>query len=299
MCFTFYIHCFGQQNLLNNKTLPYENDVPKVINSLKQKNPTAANLVELGNLYFTIENFRNALKYYESALSIKQEDELIYKIALVNEKLGRYYKALNHYKILWQKDSLNTFLTYRISKLQIRMGAYTKAQKHLKYLMNKDSTHPVYPYKMGLIHSRKDEYDSAIDYFLKAFEIDSTYIDVIYQLAKSFDHLRIKDSTDLFIKSGLNLDPDHKNLNRIKINKLRRDKKYEAAIKILLKLDSLYPLEYYNAKMLGICNFNSDRYEEAKKWFKVASKIDPEDYDSNTYLGHILFEQKQFEKALI
>ena len=100
LCFAFSIHCFGQQNSFNSNTLPYENDIPKIIKSLKEKSPSVSNWVELGNLYFNIENYRNALKYYESALSIKKEDELIYKIALVNEKLGRHNQALNHYKTL-------------------------------------------------------------------------------------------------------------------------------------------------------------------------------------------------------
>lgn len=289
----------GQQNLVNFDLSSDKKNITEIIKRLKKKDPTASNLVELGDLYYSIENYRNALKQYNIALSIEQNDTILYKVALVNEKLGQRKKALKQYEYLWEKDSLNLSLTYRISKLQILIGEYPKAQRHLLKLMERDSTHPVYPYKLGLIHTFKKEYDSAIDHFLKAFKIDSTYIDVIYQLAKSFRHLNIKDSTNLFIKTGLQIDPNHKNLNRLKINILRRDKEYETAIELLLKQDSLYPSELYNAKMLGICNFNLERYEKAKKWFEISAQIDPFDYQPNTYLGHIFLKQKDSEKAFI
>ena len=86
------------------------------------------------------------------------------------------------------------------------IGEYSNAKRHILKLLERDSSHPVYQYKLELIHSFKNEYDSAIDHFLKVFKIDSTYIDVIYQLAKSFRHINFKDSTNLFIKTGLQID---------------------------------------------------------------------------------------------
>jgi len=221
----------------------------------------------------------------------------IYKVALTSERLKKYPKALELYFELWNKDTLNNLLQYRISKLQMRLGQYQKAFKNLESLKARDPEHPIYPYQMGLIETLDLDYSKAINYFLEAYDRDSLNIDVIYQLANSYNKLKIQDSTALFISRGLKLDPVHKNLNRIKINKLNREEKYEEAIVLLLQQDSLYPYEYFNTKMLGLCYYKTEAYEEAAKWFRESYRNNPEDFNSWTYLGHIAKQKGDLQKA--
>ena len=61
-----------------------------------------------------------------------------------------------------------------------------------------------------------------------------------------------------FTDIGLRLDSLHINLNRLKINELFRNKKYNKAIVRLKKLDSILPNNLYNKKMLGRSYFNID-----------------------------------------
>ena len=58
-----------------------------------------------------------------------------------------------------------------------------------------------------------------IDSFLEAYEVDSTHIKSLYQLANSYYKLKDKDSTSLFLEKGLELEPYHMNLNKLKVMK--------------------------------------------------------------------------------
>lgn len=268
------------------------------VDSLKKAPLNSENLIKLGDLYYSIENYNQAQKFYDHALKLDSTDLHRYKVAKISERQKKYQKALDLYFVLWNKDTLNTVLQYRISKLQMRLGRYQKAFKNLKSLKVKNPDHPIYPYQMGLIQTLEYEYSKSIDYFLESFEKDSLFIDVIFQLANSFNKLNIQDSTTLFLNKGLKLDPVHQNLNRIKINRLKKEEKYHEAIGRLLQQDSLYPNEFYNTKMLGLCYFKIGAYEEAKTWFKESFQNNREDFNSLTYLGHIALQEGKIENAL-
>lgn len=154
------------------------------------------------------------------------------------------------YNEVWKKDSLNNLLQYRIVKLEMRLRNYKKALDILKTLKSRDTTHPIYPYKMSLIKTLDYEYSKAIDFFLESYKRDDRNIDAIYQLTNAFNKLQIEDSTALFVERGLSIRPRAQTLIELKINRLSKEKKYDEAIAILLKHYSLYPDEFYNAKML-------------------------------------------------
>jgi len=50
--------------------------------------------------------------------------------------------------------------------------------------------------------------------------------------------------------------------------------------------------------MLGITYFHLGNYDTAKKWFLEAFQLNFEDYNSQTYLGHIEFNMGNYEDAL-
>lgn len=275
------------------------NSIQTTIDSLEKAPVTPINLTHLGNLFSSIESYRKAEIYYQKALELDSTNLNRFKLAEISEKLKKYPKALNLYNEVWKKDSLNNLLQYRLAKLEMRLRNYKKAFDILNSLNARDTTHPVYPYQMGLIKTLDYEYSKAIDFFLESYKRDSLNIDAIYQLTNAFNKLKIEDSTALFMKRGLKLVPEHENLNRIKINRLSKEKKYEEAITLLLKQDSLYPNEFFNTKMLGICYFKIEAYDKAVPWFKRATQNNPEDYTSSTYLGHIALKKGKLEEALI
>lgn len=123
------------------------------------------------------------------------------------------------------------------------------------------------------------------------------HINAIIKLAVSFNSLKDKDSTQIFVEKGLLINENQITLLKLKVNQLFRDKNYRTSLPLLLKLDSISPNDSYPISMLGKVHYNLKNYDEAKKYFKILSRKDIENFKSYTYLGHIAMEQKQFTLA--
>ena len=138
-----------------------------------------------------------------------------------------------------------------------------------------------------------------INSFIATYTKDTTHFRAISRLAKSFQKLNDKDSTQLFVDKGLTLRKNDIDLNKLKINQLYKDEQYLEAIPLLKNLDTIDKKETYSMAMLGRVYFNLDSLEQAKKVFTKLSFIDREDFKANTYLGDIGLKQKDYNAALM
>ena len=252
-----------------------------------------------GDNYYAMEYFEKAAFQYKKASEKEENKGILLRLGKTYEKLGHYKKALAVYQSSIKKDSTNQVIKFRLSKILLRYKRVNSALKNLKELTEKDTINPNYPYYLGIGYKLKKNYTSAITYFLKAFERDSMHLKNIIQLASQYDRYYKKDSTKIFIEKGLSIDPENKTLNRLKINQLRRDKKYQLAIDLLLEQEIIHENEFYNAKMLGICYFNLDALQHAKNWFDIAKDRNEKDFKTWTYLGDINVMNKNYHKAIV
>ncbi len=252
-----------------------------------------------GDSYYAMEYFEKAVSQYKMALEKQENNGVHLRLGKTYERLGQHKKALGVYQSALEKDSTNQVIQFRLSKILLRYKRVNSALKNLKELTEKDTTNPNYPYYFGIGYKLKKNYTSAITYFLKAFERDSMHLKNIIQLASHYDRYYKKDSTKIFIEKGLLIDPENKTLNRLKINQLRRDKKYQLAIDLLLEQEIIHENEFYNAKMLGICYFNLDDLQRAENWFLIAKDRNKNDFKTWTYLGDINVKNKNYHKAIV
>ena len=123
------------------------------------------------------------------------------------------------------------------------------------------------------------------------------HLKAIAKLASSFNKLNDIDSSQIFVEKGLNINKNHINLNRLKINFLYRNKYYSDAIPLLLNLDTIDAKETYSKEMLGRVYYNMDSLEKAKITFNKLKKIDRENFKAYTYLGHISLKEKNYRAA--
>jgi predicted Zn-dependent protease len=254
---------------------------------------------KIGNIYASIDDFKNAIVYYKKSLSFKESYSLQKSLAKAYYKTKQYQKAIQIYESLLMEDSGNLIVQFQLGKLYFTTNDLRKASKTFRTLSQKDSNNPNYHYQLGLISARKKNGDGMLDNFLRAYKSDNTHIKSVYQLAKTFALLRKRDSSRLFTDKGLQLDSLHINLNKLKINELFRNKKYNKAIVRLRILDSISPNDLYNKKMLGRSYFNIDSLNLAAISFKKARALDKEDFKIWTYLGHISKSKKEYRLALL
>ena len=206
---------------------------------------------------------------------------------------------LKIYEEILAKDSLNLVLKYQLGKLYLLTRKPEKAVNTFKHLISKDETNANYSYQLGLSFSIQGKRNLMINSFIDAYKKDTLHLNAIARLATSFNKLKDKDSTKLFVDKGLFLDRNHINLNKLKINQLYRDKKYKEAIPFLLNLDSLDKKETYSKLMLGRTYYNLDSLEQSKKYFKKLYRVDRENFKTQTYLGHIALKEKDYRSAMM
>ena len=249
------------------------------------------------SIFEAIETHKKAIIYYEKALSFKDDYATKVKLGKAYQKLKKYKKAIIVFEDITKSDSENLLVKYRIGRLYLLTNKPQKAKTIFQELIEKDADNANYSYQLGLAYAMLKKRDLKINSFLDAYKKDDEHIKAIYQLAMSYILLRDRDSANIFIERGLVVDINHVPLNKMKANKLYRDKRYLDGIKILEKVDSLKPNVKFTQKMLGRSWYKLKNFEEAKKYFKRAKKIDKSDYKSYTYLGQIALEEKDLRTA--
>lgn len=270
-----------------------------LIQTLKSEPLNNLTLSQLGKVYQDKGDVYNALIHYEKATRTNYSLENRLRLAKLNTLL-QCFKIAEELLIHLKKDfPTNEVIEINLAKLYHRQNKFSNSIRIYKNLANKSPSNLDYTYGLGLAYAGDKKFSTAIDTFLDVYKKDSTHFNAIYQLAKSFYELKIPDSTYVFIHKGNQIRPNHKNLNRIHINQLRRDKSYKDAISVLKIQDSLYPDEFFNKKMFGICLYNNDETEAAETFFKEALTINPNDFKSYTYLGHLALKKGNYKEAFL
>jgi tetratricopeptide (TPR) repeat protein len=252
---------------------------------------------KIGSIYASIDDQKKAIEYFIKSLVIHDSFKVKVLLAKAFHSVRNYKKAIEIYESILENDADNLIITYQLGRLYFSVHNLKRATTIFNTLYQKDPKNPNYQYQLGLISARKADGNGMLDHFLRAYKSDETHVKSIYQLAKIFSLLRKRDSSRLFTNKGLLLDSLHINLNRLKINALFRNKKYNKAIVRLRVLDSLSPNELYNKKMLGRSYFNIDSLNLAEVNFKKGRVLDTEDFKIPLYLGHIYKSKKQYRKA--
>lgn len=252
---------------------------------------------KVGSIYASIDNYKKASLYYEKALELKDDYSVKVRLAKAYKKEEKLQKAIDVYEGVVNNDAENLFIQYQLGKLYAQTKQPAKAIDTFKNIIQQDSTNANYHYRLGIAYGMLKKRNLKINSFLEAYKNDTTHIKSIHHLALAYTLLHDKDSANIFINRGLVVNPNHINLNKLKINNLYREEKFTEAIQFLQRLDTLEPNEHYTQKMLGRSYFNLKKYDEAKKHFNKAIRIDKSDFKAYTYLGDINFEKKKFYKA--
>lgn len=252
---------------------------------------------KIASIYSSIDNYKQASKYYEKALSLNNGYSVKVALGKSYQKEKRLQKAITVFEEITNTDSDNLLIKYQLGKLYLQTKQPKKAKLIFEELLKKDESNANYHYQMAIVYALLKKRDLKINSFLATYKNDNEHIKAIHQLAVAYTLLRDKDSANIFIDRGLKVNTKHIALNKLKINKLYISKKYEDAIALLVKIDSLEPNEHYTKKMLGRSFFKLKDYEKARNNFKKALKIDRADFKSYTYLGDIDFAEKDFKKA--
>ncbi|TCI85192.1 tetratricopeptide repeat protein [Tenacibaculum sp. M341] len=288
----------AQNNIVSIDSLIKTGRYKQALSILDKSEETFKSNSKIAIIYEAIDNHKKASEFYKKALTFKDDYRTKIKLGKSLIKQQKIKEAITLFEEVSVQDENNLFVKYMLGKLYLQRKKAKKAKIIFNELIKKDLRNANYHYQLGLANMLLGEKNKRIDNFLAAYDSDKTHFKAIEKLARVYTKLRDKDSARLFTEKGLYLNPNHINLNRLKINALYLEKKYKQSILLLNRIDSLAPKEHYTNKMLAKCYYQLKDYEKAAKYFSIATKLDYEDFKSHRYLGDIYYEQDKTQKAM-
>ncbi len=259
-------------------------------------NPDAQILKKIADTYQKVGNHSKAIEFYNKVYTMKPSDKVQEEIGKSYQFLGNADKAIEIYETVLMTSPDNLLLKYRLAKLYMNEHKVKKAVKLFKELIQQDPTNPNYHYYLGLAYDKLNK-DSTVGY-LKAFKLDSMHLKSIYQLAKFYEDLDIKDSTTLFIDKGLEINPKSINFNQLKAKDAYYNKEYKTALIHLEKLDTVLGYKtIFTYKLFGLTYLKLEDFKQAETYFLKAKEKDSRDDEVLYNLGLVYANLEEYKKA--
>ncbi|MBJ2174844.1 tetratricopeptide repeat protein [Aureibaculum sp. A20] len=259
------------------------------------KNPTIEVLNKIADIYQKTGNYANAINYYNKIYSLNPSDK-------VKEQLGKCYQYTGNSKKAMQLQSEvlndnpdNLLLQYHLAKLYAANRKTKEAIILLEGLVEKDPENPNYHYELGeaLNKIKKDPTKP----YLEAYRLDTSHVKSMYQLAKYFNKVKVRDSADLFIDKGLEIDSENLNFLQLKAQNEFLKKEYDTTIVYLKRLEALNFKTVFVNKLFGLSYFKNEDYENALLYFNKVKMADFMDTGTLFNIGLVHAAMKEYKKA--
>ena len=198
------------------------------------------NIIEIANCYQSIGDYKNAYTYYKKAIKISPQNNYLYQqLAKCFDNLGETDTAIFFYQEAFNLNPLDFESAYRLANLYKQKEEYKTAinitytflindSTNLRMLklngylnfMNKDYTKAITSFKkcvfqkdtsdftnkyLGYSYFRAGEYMKAKDYLEKAFQKDTSNVELCYILGLSCDYSVYKKSGIQYLSKTIEL----------------------------------------------------------------------------------------------
>lgn len=304
-----------------------------LLNEIDKNDPNyVSSLVQLADLYQVQGLFEVAEQKLLTAKNINP-DELLIDFALgeLYFSIGEYKKSLIYYeKILPRQDKVvQVSIKERLGEAYAATGEYEKALIYFKENKSKD---PDFLYRYGIIAYQADRTDIAIKVWEDVLKIDPAYSTVYPRLAKAYEEdgniqealitakkgiqndefqkelyylagtyafqLGETATSKQFAEHAVALDPDYKDAVLLLIEIYKSDNDYEQIITLLTDIkkqgasDPVYEWE------LAKASIELDRYDDALNHYEDAYNTLNQDSEFLKEYGYFLVEEGMTEKAI-
>ena len=261
------------------------------------KDQNALVLEKTADIYQTIGNYNKAIASYSEALTIEEKSQLKIKLANVYATIGYKNKAIELYEDVFKKDSSNLLVANNLGKLYLRELKPKSAEQLFRYLKIQDTLNPNYPYQLGKALALQRKKLQMGQSYIDAFTIDTLHLNSIYEVAKFFKTINVRDTSRIFIEKGLKIDSTNINFLQLKANDQYFEKEFEAALVTLKKLEELNFKSTNTYEMYGMSYFNLEKIDSAEIYFKKALKMDRKNPKILYRLATLEYQRENFKIA--
>ena len=247
------------------------NDLPEVsLQKLEEANDILPNepviQFALAEVYFTISDFKNAIRYYEMLIT-KGFDEIAG--TLVSARLGNAY---------------------------LMIGEYKKSASYLNDALTLKDDPEIY-YQLGFIYFNQEEYEKAIDSFDKAKVLDPTLIAIYLLQSEAHEKLNQLDEALVVLEEAIMINEMSTELYLAAAEIATKTNKYELAENYYQKAVKLEPDN--DQVVIKFAHYLSymDDHEGVVDLFEQSAPIIQQDPDANWLLARANNMIEEYDEA--
>ena len=277
-------------------------EVIKLLKYLKREEPQETELyLLLGFSYASINRTKLAEKSFNRLLELA-EDKMEYisflnDIAYIYFSLELYSLAYKYYKKAYKLDPKDKNLLYEMAFCLEKENFNTDSiNLYLKYLKH-NPFHVLAWYNLGVVYLKINNREKALEAFNFALAIDSKFTSAIYNKAYVlFENKKYKDSLICY-KKLLNLEKNNPSAFFFIAKNLIELKQYHKALKFLKKtLDIVpkFPQAWFEIANLFYIN---NKFKESRIYILKALKLGDLNTDYIKLLGKTYLKEKNYKLA--
>ena len=231
-----------------------------------------------GDAYKNLGNADSALVYYEHVLRARPGHvPTMSKKADILLSDKKYLPVIEMSREYLETDPDNmTILPIYGLALHLQ-GSYPLSIETFEHQRELGDDSYAVNYYLGLNHYMMDNWPRAIVEFEKAYQIDSSDVTLVYQLAHAKSHMSIMTS----MTSSM-LNPESERL-------------YAKAIEMLKPSPKMMHNIYGS---MAMSRHRIDQYEDAIKYYELSYKYDPKNISALSSIGYCYERLKNYKKAL-
>lgn len=222
----------------------------------------------------------SALVYYDHVLRMKP-----YHVQTMSKKADILLSAKQYLPVIdmsreYLKNDPDNMTMLPVYGLALHLqGSYTLSIEQFEHLLELGDDSYAVHYYLGLNHYMMNNWPRAIPEFEKAYQIDSSDVTLVYQLANAMSHRVISKG---FESSNMELNPESERL-------------YAKALD-MLKPNPAMMHNIYGS--MAMARHRIEDYNEAIKYYELSFRYNPKNISALSSIGYCYERMKDYRKAL-
>lgn len=234
-------------------------------------------LTAFGDVYYDLEKYDDANRYYEAAYKIKDDDNIVaQKYATSLAQLKKFNEALKVIKLIIKENPKELFNYITAAEIYIKADSLAEAEIQIERARNLDKNNPAPLVTLGNLYFSKRVYELARQNYEEALSLDPNNVEAHMNLAISYYWLANREmdkelSNELFTRSL-------KSWNTVS------------------QLDSMNAKAFFEQ---GKIWYFSEKFPEAAKALSRYVKLRPNGSIGRWYLAESLYKLGECDSAVI
>jgi len=232
----------------------------------------------LGKMYYNVENYELAIKYFRKSHDIFPfyGEHNLKDIAKSYAEIQEYDKSEETIKELVQlyySYDKDKYFHLKMSEILLSSGNYGRAYKIIIKAVGKYPEDAEVNYSMGKVEMKNKRYEHAVQYFKNAYKINNADINYTIDLIKALK--KIKDTY-----TGIDIFEEYKSTNKMNLSSYilesslyEENKDFPEAVKILKKSYKDYSASTWLLNEMADVYYKNQKYDSALVYIEKSLKL--------------------------